>query len=216
MEQNQFDLLDEVEKDIEVKPEGKPELKEYEKLLLAERNRNDFEKAKNLIKFGCFEQKQETSFDFADLEIIPLKKKYKGLYQLYRNTDTMQLMFVCPLVEDNKGDAGERRDLKPYGYDVIYLEVMDSETYHMVSKAAKNNIRNAVSVAYKTSIVLYFVHIAITVAYFIYNIFAQLSSGFVTALFSAFFYSATYFLGILIATPLLFLIMIKYKKYKAE
>ncbi len=216
MEQNQFDLLEEVEKDIEVKSEGKPELKEYEKLLLTERNRKDFEKAINLIKFGCFEQKQETSIAFDALEIIPLKKKYKGLYQLYRNIETMQLLFICPLIEDNKGDVDERKDLKPYGYDVIYIEAMDNETYQMVSRAAKNNISNAVSIAYKTSVILYFTHIVLTVAYFIYNIIAQASSGFVNALFSSFFYSATYFVGILIATPLLVLIMIRYKKYKAE
>lgn len=215
MEKNEFELLEKVEEDIKPEPE-RIGLKEYEKLLITERNRNDLEKAKNLVKFGCFEQKQETEFDFTALELIPSAKKYKGLYQLYRNTETMQVMFVCPLVEDNKGDKDERKDLKPYGYDVIYLETMDEETYQMVKKAAKNNIGNAVSTAYRASFILYFVHVAFTLAYFIYNIIANSSSGFSAAVFSAFFYTATYFLGVIVTTPLLVLIMIKYKKYKEE
>lgn len=215
MEKNEFELLEKVEEDIKPEPE-KIGLKEYEKLLLTERNRNDLEKAKNLVKFGCFEQKQETEFDFTGLELIFCAKKYKGLYQLYRDTETMQTMFVCPLVEDNKGDKDERKDLKPYGYDVIYLETMDEETYQMVKKAAKNNIGNAVSAAYKASFILYFIHVAFTLAYFLYNIIANSSSGFSAAIFSAFFYTATYFLGIIITTPILVLIMIKYKKYREE
>ena len=45
MEQNTFELLDEVEKDIVDVP-TEPKLKEYEKLLLDERDRKDIEKAK--------------------------------------------------------------------------------------------------------------------------------------------------------------------------
>lgn len=216
MEQNQFELLDEIEKDIEPKLDQKPELKEYEKLLLAERNRKDLEKAKDLIHFGCFEQKQETALNFDNLELIPAKKKYRGLYHLYRNTDTMQLLFVCPLVEDNKGDVDERKDLKPYAYDVIYLEIMDNETFQMVAKAAKNNISNKISFAYKSSLVMYFILIVFTIGYFIFNLITQSSSGFSTALFSALFYGASYFTAIVITTPLIVLMMIKYKKYKAE
>ena len=131
MQQNQFDLLEEVEKDIEVDPKEVKKLKEYEKLLILERNRKDFEKAKSLIKFGCFEQKNETTIDFSKLELIDTPKKYRGLYQLYRDLETMQLLFVCPLVENNKGDIDERKDLKPYAYDVIYIENMDNENIEL-------------------------------------------------------------------------------------
>ena len=208
MEKNQFELLDEAEQDLKVETPQEPQLKEYEKLLILERNRKDLDKAKNLVKFGCFEQKQENTLDFDMLELIPLAKKYRGLYQLYRNVDTMQLLFVCPLVEDNKGDTDERKDLKPYGYDVIYLEVMDNETYQMVSKAAKNNLSNVVSFGYRASFIIYFIYCAFTLAYFIYNLIA--------ALFGAFYYSASYFVGFLVATPILVLLMMKYRKYKAE
>ncbi len=218
MEQNQFDLLNEIEKDIEVKEEPKKELKEYEKLLLLERNRKDYNKALNLIKFGCFEQKQEATIDFNVLERITYKKKYKGLYELYRNVDTMQLQFICPLVEDNKGDVDERKDLKPYAYDVIFLEIMDNETYEMVSKAAKNNIHNIVGFAYVSSFVLYFAHIIITLSMFIYNLIANSTQkvSFLNNLLSSVSSVVVYFISIIIAAPLLVLMMIKYRKYKAE
>lgn len=216
MEQNNFELLDEIEQDIPAQPAEKPELKEYEKLLLAERDRKDYEKALSLIKFGCFEQKEEATLDFNTLELVSTPKKFKGLYSLYRNMDTMQLMFVCPLVENNKGDVDERKDMKPYAYDVIYLEAMDNETFEMVSKAAKNNLRTAVSFAYKTSIVMYFIYIALVVVNSIYIFFQTISSGVVAALTSVLYNEDVYFAGLLISTILLVLAMIKYRKYKAE
>ena len=51
MEENKFDILEEVEQDIVVNNEElKRELKEYEKLLLEEANRKTVEKSLNLIK----------------------------------------------------------------------------------------------------------------------------------------------------------------------
>lgn len=217
MEQNKFELLDEVETDINTQPDAKPELKEYEKLLLAERNRRDHEKAIRLIKYGCFEQKTEPTVDYNELELIPTKK-YKGIYTLYRHNDTMQLMFVCPLVEDNKGDTTERKDLKPYAYDIIYIEAMDNETYLMVSKAARNNIKNALTIGYKTSIILYFVGVALLLINFFYHVATQFQSSgsFGSALFAGMYYCASFFAGLLIATPILVLLILKYKKYKEE
>ena len=66
-----------------------------------------------------------------------MKKKYKGLYQLYRNLDTLELLFICPLIENNKGSEDEREDLKPYGYDVIYLDQMDDETNKVIDEYIK-------------------------------------------------------------------------------
>ena len=51
---------------------------------------------------------------------------------------------------------------------------------------------------------------------FIYNLIAQNASNFLAALFGAFYYSASYFVGFLVATPILVLLMMKYRKYKAE
>ena len=145
MEQNKFEGLEEVEVS-EVKTEDEVQsLKEYEKLLLAERDREDNEKALNLIKFGCFSQKEETTVDFSKLEKITTPKKYRGLYTLYRNLDNMQLLFIAELIENNKGDEDERKDLKPYAYDVIYLETMDEETYEAVCHAGKNNVSSLLS-----------------------------------------------------------------------
>ena len=62
MEQLKVEELEEVEKDDFVQPEEK-KLKEYQKLLLAENNRQAYEKAVNLVKFGCFEQKEETELE---------------------------------------------------------------------------------------------------------------------------------------------------------
>ena len=216
MEENKFDILEEVEQDIVVNNEElKRELKEYEKLLLAEANRKTVEKSLNLIKFGCFTQKQENQVDFNTLESIPMKKKYKGLYQLYRNLDTLELLFICPLIENNKGSEDERKDLKPYGYDVIYLDQMDDETYQMVVKAAKNTMRTTVSVLYKASFVMYFTYAVITLAFFIYNLVVQ-TGDFATILFSTFYVTASFFVGLVIVTTLLALLSIKYKKYKEQ
>ena len=68
MEQNQFEGLEEVEM-VEVKDEEEvSSLKEYEKLLIAERDREDYVKAVTLIKYGCFSQKEVTEVDFSKLE----------------------------------------------------------------------------------------------------------------------------------------------------
>ena len=216
MEQNQFEMLEEVDKDLEVNIPEQPELKEYEKLLLEERNRKDFEKAKNLIKAGCFNQKAEKSLDFSKLEKLETKKQYKGLYDLYRNIETMQLMLVCPLVEDNKNDADENKNMKPYGYDVIYIEIMDNETYDMVMHAAKNNLTNAVTVLYRASFVCFFVLLAITLYLFIYNFIYYSQSGIQIAISSAFFYTADYLTGDAILLALLTLVSIRYRKYKNQ
>ncbi len=212
MEQNQFEMLEEVDKDLEVNVEPQPELKEYEKLLLEERNRKDFERAKNLVKAGCFEQKAEKKLDFSKLEKAETKKQYKGLYDLYRDTETMQLMFVCPLVEKSE----EKKDVAPYGYDVIYIELMDNETYDMVMRAARNNLTNAVTVIYRASYVCYFALIALTVYVFLFNLITYANSGFSTALSSSLFYSASYIAGCVLATGLQTLVSIKYKKYKNQ
>ena len=58
MEQNQFEGLDAIEQE-EVKINLKPELKEYEKLLLAEQERQLVEKARTLLSYGCFEQRKK-------------------------------------------------------------------------------------------------------------------------------------------------------------
>ena len=214
MEQNNFEELEAVEVEEAVNTE--PQLKEYEKLLIAEANREDYEKAVNLVKFGCFEQKQLQEVDFSVLEKIPAEKKFKGLYSLYRNLETMEMVFVCPLVENNKGDVEENKDMKPYAYDCLIVEAVDNETYQMVCKAAKNNISNFTTVLYKGSFIAYAVLLAITCYTFIFNLISYYAQGLTTALALALFYSATFVAAAVISVPLLVLISIKYKKYKEQ
>lgn len=215
MEQNNIETLEPVEVEEKVFND-KPELKEYEKLLIEEANRCDYEKAVSLIKYGCFEQKKENEVDFSDYEAIPTKKKFKGLYDLYRNVKTMELVFICPLVENNKGDVDENKAMAPYAYDMIIVEAMDDETYQMVCKAAKNNISNKVKVLYFASFICYFVFIGLTLINLVNMLILTADSNFQSILATVFDYCGVYFLGILLATPLLVLISIKYRKYKEQ
>lgn len=217
MEQNKFEELEQVEVS-NVKPEEEVEtLKEYEKLLLAERDREDNEKALNLIKFGCFNQKEETVVDFSKLEKIVTPKKYKGLYTLYRNLETMQLEFIAELIENNKGADDERKDLKPYAYDVIYLEQMDEETYKAVCHAGKNNVSTWLSKLVVCADVLTIVLWVLTVFMLIAS--AIVASGSYTGInivIYAFANTASYLTAASIMIPLLVLMHIKYKKYKDQ
>ena len=218
MEQNQFEGLEEVEV-AEVK--GEEEVKgllEYEKLLLAERDRQDYEKALNLIKFGCFEQKEITSLDFNHLEKIN-SKKYKGLYTLYRNLDNMQLLFVAELVENNQGDEqNERKDLKPYAYDVIFFEIMDEETYQAVVHAGRNNVSSVLSKLVITADIAEIIVTALAVLAIIGSAIIG-ADGKYTG-FSLVVYvlinSATFIVGAALGAALLVLMHIRYNKYKDQ
>ncbi|MBQ9900641.1 MAG: hypothetical protein IJM36_05900 [Acholeplasmatales bacterium] len=216
MEQNQFEGLEEVEM-AEVKNEEEvSNLKEYEKLLLAERDREDYDKALTLIKFGCFSQKEETTVDYTKLEKVS-SKKYKGLYTLYRDLEKMQLLFIAELVENNKGDEDERKDLKPYAYDVIYLEAMDEETYKAVVHAGRNNVSTYIS---KLVIVADIAEILITVLAVIALIGSAIVGSSSYSGFSLVVYmlinSATFLVGAALGAALLVLMHIRFNKYKAQ
>ena len=215
MEQNQFDELEPVEVEGKAETE-KPELKEYEKLLIAESNRKLREKAETLISIGCFNQIQEPVIDFNEYDHINYGNKYKGRYSLYQNKHSMELVFICPLVENNKGDVDENKSMKPYAYDCIVIESMDDETYDAVCHAAKNNLSSSVKALYKASFIAFFVMLAITAFVFIFNLISTSSNGFMNAIASSFFYTATFFAIDVIMLPLLVLVSIRYKKYKDQ
>ena len=204
METLKIEKEEEFELEEEVKEEIKPSL-EYEKLLAEERDRADNEKARNLVKFGCFSQKQENKVDFTKFQKIAQKKKFKGVYDLYRNLETMELVFIAPLVEQ-KENANK---MAPYAYDVITLEYMDNETYLAVCHAAKNNITNLISVLYNTSFIAYLVYVLFTFGVVIYNL---IDTNFATAMFAC----GGLIAGVIVALPLLALLAIKYKNYKAK
>ena len=215
MEQNQFDGLEEVEQDENLIPENAPELKEYEKLLLAENNRQLAEKAINLVKCGCFTQKEEPVVDFSKYTRIDTAKKFKGLYNLYQDNETMELVFICPLVENNKGDVEEKKNMAPYAYDCVITEAIDEETYEMVLHAAKNNISKFIPAlriaAYVAYLVVALIGLFIFLDYFLLQVDAN---GFNTALLTSLFYSGTFIAADVIGIPLLILMEIKYRKYK--
>jgi hypothetical protein len=213
MENNNFEL-EAVEQDLVTETEVST-LKEYQKLLLIENNRKDYVKARNLIKFGCFEQKEVETVDFSCLELVEGAKAYKGVYNLYRNVETYELLYILPLVEDNKGDEDERVDLKPYAYDVLYLEHMDAETYKMVLKAAKRNLPTLVSRLYVASWVLYIINALIAISMILYTIFTS-KNTFVNTMMSAIYTVQTNIMAAVVTTPLLALLSIKYKSYKEE
>ncbi|MBQ3253552.1 MAG: hypothetical protein IJA65_03260 [Acholeplasmatales bacterium] len=213
MEQNNVETLEEVEV-TEMKNEEQIEtLKEYEKLLIEESNRVAYEKAANLVKIGCFTQKQENEVDFTNLEQITTTKKYKGLYSLYRDLNTMQLIFVCPLVENNKGDQEENKNMKPYAYDVLYVEVMDEETYEMVLKANKNT-SNLIPILTKVTVISYIVYAVFSLIAGCIFFVDGVSNGFMNGLLYLSLYSGALIAGAIITLPLVVLLLIKSKQYK--
>lgn len=217
MEQNQFDGLEEVEQDESLIPEKAPELKEYEKLLLAENNRALAEKAINLVKYGCFSQKEEPVVDFSKYTRIDMAKKFKGLYNLYQDDETMELVFICPLVENNKGDTNEKKDMAPYAYDCIITEAMDEETYEMVKHAAKNNINGLIPVLRIAAYVAYLLVLALGVFMWLDNFLVAVdnqANNFNNAVVLSIYYTSGFFAADVLGLPLLALMEIKYRKYK--
>ena len=221
MEQLKVEELEEVEKDEYVQPKEE-KLKEYKKLLLIENNRQSYEKAVNLVKFGCFEQKEETEIDFNNFMKIETPKKFKGLYDLYQNLETMELVFICPLVEVDKADLENKKEAKPYAYDCIITEAVDEETYQMVCKSAKNNLSGTVRAFYIGANVAYFVLLFITLLSVIFSLIYVTSDTFnqkhdaALAITFMLFYSGALIGSSVIATPLIILMNIKYKKYKDQ
>ena len=215
MEQNQFEGLDAIEQE-EVKINLKPELKEYEKLLLAEQERQLVEKARTLLSYGCFEQKEETVIDFTIYSRLETKK-FKGKYDLYQNIETGDLVWICPLIEAGD-DEDKDKVKKPYAYDCVIIDKMDEETYQEVIKAANHNLRSLASVCYKGGIIGYIVLLVFTVVVFINNIIGYFDAG------NTFFYaiagsinSTGVYFGFDVAIAfILVLVSIKYKKFKNQ
>lgn len=185
-------------------------MKEYEKLLFEDTKRKENLKALDEVKLGLFEQKEEKEFDFSIYTKMTYHKKYKGLYDLYQNNDTMELVYVCPLVENNKGDSNERKDLAPYAYDCIYLEYLDSEAYELVRKAAIHEKTKLIDGFYYGSIVAYILLFIINIV----NLVLCFSSG---TGFSEFILLAGSIIGAqFIMTILLSILLIHYRKFKAQ
>ena len=213
MENNSYQGLEELEQ-ISVDFTAPSDLKEYEKLLIAERNRVQFEQASNLVKLGCFSQKEETEIDFTKLTKISNGKKLKGKYDLYQNVKTLETVFVCPLIEDDKEEGSH----KAYAYDCLYVEKMDQETYEQVIKAGNNNLVTLPGVLYKAAFIVYFIMLAITLYSIIYSFITlgdssnDYSFGYI--LFQVLANASVYLLADTLMLPLLVLATIKRRDSK--
>lgn len=185
-------------------------MKEYEKLLLEDTKRQECLKAKNEVELGLFEQKEEATFDFSKYTLMTYGKKYKGLYDLYQNIETKELVYVCPLIEDNKGSEDERKDLLPYAYDVIYLDYLTPENYELVKKAHVHEKSMLINVFYFAGLGIYFAYLV-----FVLLTIAVLATN--NLEYSQFIWLAGPIIAIfVVATILLPVLLIQYRKYKAQ
>ena len=185
-------------------------MKEFQKLLYEDMKRQENEKAKNLVKLGLFEQKKLEEFDASAYNLITYGNKYKGLYDLYQNIETMEMVYVCPLVEDNKGEEDEKKDMTPYAYDCIFLELLDKEEYDLVKKAASHENTMIVDIFYIAAFVLYFVLLVVTIISAV--ALAITKAGFTSILLVC----GPLFACIVTSTIFLPLLIIKYRGFKAE
>ncbi|MDE6241713.1 MAG: hypothetical protein K2M08_04740 [Anaeroplasmataceae bacterium] len=184
-------------------------MKEFEKLLFEDTKRKETLKALTEIKLGLFEQKEEENFDFSLYTKMTYDKKYKGLYDLYQNNETLELVMVCPLVENNKNDYNERKDLTPYGYDCLYIEYLDEEAYELVKKAAVHEKSRFIDIFYYATIVFYFIYLALTLGLTIYYLIEQ---SFENVLILC----AALWGGLATFTALIPIVLIQYRKFKAQ
>lgn len=184
-------------------------MKEYEKLLFEDTKRKETQKALTEIKLGLFEQKEEESFDFSLYTKMTYAKKYKGLYDLYQNNETLELVMVCPLIENNKNDYNERKDLVPYAYDVLYIEYLDEEAYALVKQAAIYEKSTLIDIFYYTSLVFYLFFLGLNLGVSIYYLREQSFEN-VLLLCGALWG------GLGVYTAILPVFLIQYRKFKAQ
>ena len=173
--------------------------KEYEKILIREQNRQKNVKAQNLVKLGCFEQKEEKSIDFSVLDKITYEKPFQKVYDLYEDRDG-NMMYIFAKTE---GESA-----KPYAYDVIYIETLSDEDYKKIYKASTFEGAGLAKGLYITTFVMWIVSIIITLSIIVY----YLASGdydFIDVLIN----SISYLFFIAIITSLLAITDVSYRKY---
>ena len=189
--------------------------KEYEKILIREQNRQKNVKAQNLVKLGCFEQKEEKKIDFSVLDKITYEKLYQKVYDLYEDSNINKLMYGnYYLYEDRDGNMlyiyakTEGEDARPYAYDVIYIETVSDEDYKKLYRAASFEGAGFAHGLYLTTFILWITSIVVTLSIIIYYV----SSGdydFINVLIN----SISYIFFIAIITALLAITDVSYRKY---
>lgn len=145
--------------DIEITGGEAKVKKEYEKILIKERNRELNAKAENLVKLGCFDQYEKTTIDFSMLDKITYDRMYRKIYDLYMDKDG-NMFYIFGKIE------GENE--KPYAYDVIAVETVTDEEYKALYKAHTYEGAKMIRSLYIGAFVLWAISILIFVSTFVF------------------------------------------------
>ncbi len=181
------------------------EKKEFEKVLIRQRNRELDSKAQNLIKLGCFNQTEETTVDFSKLEKCTADKQFKGVYDLYKDADN-NLFYIYAKTESDSQ--------RPYAYDVIAVETVTDEEYAELYKANSREGQGFIKGMFIVTFVMWALTILMAVVAFIYYmIVATKEAQVFDALTNAFISMTTYYVNIGIMSGILAITSISYRKF---
>ena len=184
--------------DIEITDSTAKVKKEYEKILQREKNRELNMKAQNLVKLGCFDQKEETNVDFSRLDKITYDKLYRKIYDLYIDKEGNMFYIFGKIEGDNS---------KPYAYDVIAIENVSDEDYKAVYRAHKYEGAGMVFGMYVASFIIWILSIVIALSIALYYVIQ--GAGVINTLINCI--SFLFFIAIL--TCCLAITSITYRKY---
>jgi hypothetical protein len=147
------------------------ELKEYQKLLMQDENRELANKAYKLIKLGLWNQYKVSVDDFniKNLKKLDFVKKYKG-HELYQGEHN-ELYYIASLSEEDSDNP----TAQVYSYDIVELDNVDEETYKKLIEAHKHEGNKLLSICYYISIVV----TVVAVASFVYTLlFGMINKGY--------------------------------------
>ena len=106
--------------------------------------------------------------------------------------------------------------MKPYAYDVLFIEEMDNETYKKVLKAGRNNLKSLTRTLYGLSLAFLIVDFILSLFIFFAVLIYQTtvsSATFISAVQVSFLYAGPLIAGFIIALPLATIMRINYKRY---
>ena len=116
--------------------------------------------------------------------------------------------------KEAEAEKNQINSATPYSYDVIYIDLMDDETYKKVMHAGRNNISSMLNVLYIIAFVMLGVVAFGALFVFIYDLVKLESATLIEKLYTAFVYMAPYLAAITVAVPVLILAKIIFDKFK--
>ena len=116
--------------------------------------------------------------------------------------------------KEAEAEQNQINSATPYSYDVIYIDLMDDETYKKVMHAGRNNISSLLSILYIIAFVMVGVVVFGALFVLIYDLVKLESATFIERLYTAFVYMAPYLAGATVAVPTLILAKILYDKFR--